>query len=168
MRYATADDGGTDLMNPRELVLTVLAVMLGLASLAAPARADCYTMCSDYYEGNCTQYTQTCTDTSEAPRLSYGAIAYGRNSGAYGFSHSLDSEAKAKSVAMRNCSAHGTDCKVMVWFEHKCGAVAARSDSTVAYWGLANGERDARSEAMSQCVKDKGRQCEVKVSHCSR
>jgi hypothetical protein len=156
-------------MNLRWLVLTILGVMLGLASLAAPARADCYTMCSDYVEGNCTEYTQTCTDdTSSAPRLSYGAIAYGRTSEAYGYSHNWGSETKAESVAMHNCIAHGSDCKVMVWFEHKCGAVAARGDHAFAYWGLAYSERDARNEAMSQCVKDKGQQCAVKVSHCSK
>jgi hypothetical protein len=146
---------------------------IGLAAMltgGAPVWAfqDCWTSCSRYVEGRCVEYTQTCTDRSSAPAASYGAIAYGRMSQAFGYSHRWDSRAKAESVAMKNCGKHGTDCEVMVWFERKCGAVAVPSGSTAAYWGLGNSDGEARSIAMGQCTKDNGRQCEVKVSHCSK
>ena len=168
---SAAANGGRTMKSvaARQIALGVGLGILLVFSGAAPARAqECSTSCSRYEEGECVEYMHTCTDTSSAPRPSYGAIAYGRNSGAYGFSHSWDSEAKAESVAMENCGKHGTDCEVMVWFERKCGAVAARSDSTVAYWGLGNSDGEARSVAMNRCAKDNGSQCEVKVSQCSK
>jgi hypothetical protein len=145
-----------------------LAVLLVFSGSAPTWAQACSFSCSNYIEGQCSEYTTTCNGTPSAPRPSYGAIAYGRKSGAYGYSHSWDSEAKAESVATQNCAQHGSDCEVMVWFERKCGAVAGRSDSTIAYWGLGNSDSEARNVAMSQCTKDNGRQCEVKVSQCSK
>jgi hypothetical protein len=145
-----------------------MAILLVLSG-AAPAWAQaCSFSCSNYIEGQCSEYTTSCSGTPSAPGPSYGAIAYGRKSGAYGYSYSWDSEAKAESVATQNCAKNASDCEVMVWFERKCGAVAARSDSSVAYWGLGNNDSEARSVAISQCTKDNGRQCEVKVSRCSK
>ncbi len=144
-----------------------LAVWLALGA-GAPAWAQvCHEECSDYYEGQCSQYTTTCTNP-EPPKPSYGAIAYGRKSQVYGYSYGWGDQDKAESVAMENCAKNGKDCEVMVWFDRKCGAVAARSDSTIAYWGLGDGAGAANSQAMSQCAKDGGKSCEVKVSHCSR
>jgi hypothetical protein len=149
------------------LVLTGTGMLLALG-LAAPAHAQvCHEECSDYYEGQCSQHTTTCTNP-EPPKPAFGAIAYGRNSGAFGYSYGWDSQAKAESVAMENCGKNGKDCEVMVWFDRKCGAVAARSDSTAAYWGLGDGAGAANSQALSQCTKDGGQNCEVKVSQCSR
>jgi Domain of unknown function (DUF4189) len=142
------------------------AVALALGWHAPAWAQDCTTTCDEYDNGTCVIERHTCT--FEPPKPSYGAIAYGRKSGAYGYSHGWGDQAKAESVAMENCAQHGSDCEVMVWFDRKCGAVAARSDSTIAYWGLGDGAGAANSQAMSQCTKDGGRGCEVKVSHCSR
>ena len=144
------------------------AVVLLALGVAAPARTQvCETYCSDYYEGRCSAHETKCTNP-EPPRPSYGAIAYGRKSGAYGFSYKWDSKSNAESVAMQNCAKRGTDCEVMVWFDRKCGAVAARANGTTAYWGLGDGVGAARAQAMRQCTKDGGKNCEVKVSQCSR
>ena len=144
-----------------------LALFMAFAAIA-PARAQvCSTMCSRYEEGNCVEHEQTCV-TPPAPKPSYGAIAYGRKSQAFGYSFQWDSQAKAESTALQNCAKNGPDCEVMVWFDRKCGAVAARSDSTVAYWGLGETVGQARTTAISQCTKDGGRQCGVKVSQCSQ
>ncbi|MFI5382339.1 MAG: DUF4189 domain-containing protein, partial [Tepidisphaerales bacterium] len=68
--------------------------------------------------------------------------------------------------ALQNCAQHGNDCEVMVWFEHKCGAVAA-GDGTDAFWGLGDSDGEARAEAQNKCVSGGGANCEVQVSQCS-
>ena len=154
-------------MRTRRFFLIGLAAMLA-GSAPVWAWQDCWTSCSRGVEGRCVEYTQTCTERSSAPAASYGAIAYGRKSQAFGYSHGWDSRTKAESVAMQNCGKYGSDCEVMVWFERKCGAVAVPRGSTAAYWGLGNSDGEARSIAMGQCTRDNGRQCAVKVSHCSK
>jgi hypothetical protein len=149
----------------RELAL--LGVVLGWS---APAWAwqSCSTECSRYEEGDCVEHTQTCTEeTPPPPAESYGAIAYGRTSRAFGYSYSWGSRAKAESVALNNCGQHGDDCEVMVWFERKCGAVASGQGST-AWWGLGNNEGQARADALDKCANDGGEGCEIRVSQCSR
>jgi hypothetical protein len=144
------------------------AGVLLVLSFAAPARAQvCHEECSDYYEGQCSQHTTTCTNP-EPPKPAFGAIAYGRKSGAFGYSYSWGDQAKAESVAMENCGKNGNDCEVMVWFDRKCGAVAARSDSDAAYWGLGDGAGAARTNAINKCTQNGGQNCTVKVSQCSR
>jgi hypothetical protein len=138
------------------------------AILAAPASAQiCSTMCSRYEEGECVEYEHTCVSEPSPPRPSFGAIAYGKASDAFGFSFGWNSQAKAESVALRNCAQHGSDCEVMVWFDRRCGAVAARGDHKCVYWGLGNSARAAQNVALTQCTKDHGPTCAVKVSQCS-
>ncbi len=150
-------------------VITGAALLLALsAGMGAPAQAQvCTTTCSMYEEGECVEYTHTC-ETPAPPKPAFGAIAYGRKSGAWGYSYNWESRDRAQNEAMKNCAQNGNDCEVMVWFDRECGAVAARGDSDAAYWGLGDGEGAAREEAMRQCAKDGGKQCEVKVSRCSR
>ncbi len=142
-----------------------------LLRLAAPAWAwqSCSTSCSMYQDGDCIEHTQTCTEEGPpaAPAESYGAIAYGRTSRAYGFSYSWPSRAKAESIALNNCGQHGDDCEVMVWFDSKCGAVAAGQGSS-AWWGLGDGDGQARADALDRCANDGGEGCAVQVSQCSR
>jgi hypothetical protein len=154
-------------MRARRFFLIGLAAML---ASGAPAWAieRCTTSCDQSFGGNCVTRRTHCENDSSAPTVTYGAIAFGRKSQAFGYSHGWDSQAKAESVAMQNCGKHGTDCEVMVWFERKCGAVAVRSNSTAVYWGLGNSAAEAQRIAMDQCTKNNGQQCEVKVSHCSK
>jgi len=145
-----------------------LAAFCVLLGWAAPGWAwqSCSTECSRYEEGDCVEHTQTCTEVSP-PAESYGAIAYGRTSRAFGYSYSWPSRAKAESVAMNNCGEHGDDCEVMVWFDRRCGAVAVGQGST-AWWGLGNNEGQARADALDKCANDGGEGCEIRVSQCSR
>lgn len=147
-------------------------LLCGFAAMlvfSTPARAFeiCETRCADYREGKCVREEQRCHEESP-PQPMYGAIAYGRKSGAYGYSHGWSSRNKAESVALENCARHGGDCEPMLWFDRKCGAVVAPSSGTKAYWGYGDGVGQARAEALRQCEKDGGRQCQVKISHCSR
>jgi hypothetical protein len=134
-----------------------------------PASAQCSFGCNRYVQGQCVEY-RTCTPGvpgSSAPAPSFGAIAYGRTSRAWGHSFHWGSQAKAESVAMQNCAKRGDDCEVMVWFKRKCGAVAS-GEGTSAFWGLGNSDGQARAEAKNKCVSDSGKDCEVQVSACSR
>lgn len=135
----------------------------------APAYAQfCTSMCSRYEEGQCVEYEHTCTSGPSVPQVSFGAIAYGKTSGAWGYSYGWNSRAKAEAVAMQNCAQNGHDCESIVWFDRKCGAVAARGDRKYVYWGLGNNARTAQNVALNECRKDRGPSCAVKVSQCSR
>lgn len=151
----------------RKLFLGLAATLIPI-SLIGPARTqeNCQTTCSRYEEGQCVETSKFCTPIP--PSHSYGAIAYGRESKAYGYSYRMSSQADAERTAMQKCAEKGTDCEMMVWFDFKCGAVTAHPDSKTAYWGWGDGEGEARANAMTQCMNDGGGKCEVKVSQCSR
>jgi hypothetical protein len=152
----------------RKLALSAAPAIALVLCWMLPASAQiCSTMCSRYEEGECVEYEHSCVN-EPAPSPSFGAIAYGKGSDAFGFSYGWNSQAKAEAVAMQNCAQHGSDCEVMVWFDRRCGAVAARSDHKYVYWGLGDGDGAARSVALNQCTKDHGPSCTVKVSKCSR
>ncbi len=156
----------------RGIAAIALGILLAVAA-GAPTRvqAYCATECKRYdpKQGYCIEYgpvSPGCTDQS-APARSYGAIAYGLTSGAWGTSYHWGSEAKAESAAMQRCAEHGKDCEVMVWFERKCGAVAL-GQGTTAFWGLGDSDGQARADAQSKCVNGGGKDCEVEVSECSK
>jgi hypothetical protein len=152
----------------RGIAAIALGVLLALAA-GAPARAQipCSTVCSRYDQGQCVEHTHYSCTTPTPPPASYGAIAYGLTSGAWGTSYRWGSQAKAESSAMQQCAQHGTDCEVMVWFERKCGAVAT-AEGTTAYWGLGDTDGEARADAQKKCTEDGGKICEVQVSECSK
>jgi serine/threonine-protein kinase len=144
----------------------VFGVFLALLACGAARAEVCTTTCSAYNQGECVEHTQTCTNPTPPPP-NYGAIAYGRKSGAWGESYGWDSEGKAEGVAMGDCAEHGKDCEVMVWFRNECGAVAsAKGDK--AYWGIGDGEGAARGNALANCKKDGASDCEIEASQCSR
>jgi hypothetical protein len=151
----------------RGIAGAAFGVLLALtAGTPAWAQVPCSTVCSRYDQGQCVQYTHYDCGTPSTPAASYGAIAYGRTSQAFGYSHRWGSEAKAESVAMQNCGQHGDDCEIMVWFENKCGAVVSGGGAT-AFWGLGNSENEAQADAQKKCQDGGGSDCEVQVSHCS-
>ena len=138
----------------------------------APAWGVCFSnpYCGRYESGQCVEQIIPHCDyrtAPTAPSYSYGAIAYGRTSGAWGYSHRWGSQAKAESVAKENCAQRGDDCEVMVWFDRKCGAVVASEDSS-PFWGLGDSDAQARAAAQDKCANGGGKACEVQVSHCSR
>ena len=147
--------------------IATAAVAAAIALAVSASAQACVSGCSNYIEGKCSQWT-TCIPGSSPPvsMPSYGAIAYGRGSRAWGNSYRRGSRAKAESVAMQNCAQHGDDCEVMVWFDRRCGAVAV-GEGTAAYWGLGRSDSQARSIAQKQCENDGTKDCEVLVSRCS-
>lgn len=151
-------------------VLFALGVLLALTA-GRPARAQipCSTVCTNYIQGQCSQYTHySCNGSgTTGPAASYGAIAYGVTSGAWGSSYKWGSRAKAESSAMKSCAEHGNDCEVIVWFDRKCGAVAT-GDGTNTFWGLGDSEATARTAAQDNCAKGGGKQCEIQAAECSK
>jgi len=151
----------------RAAVLGVLFVLTALAPVCA--YAYCADICLLQQNGLCVDTQHYCTedDSKTAPASSYGAIAYGRTSKAWGASYHWESQSKAESVAMQKCKENGDDCEVMVWFKGQCGAVAA-GEGTNAFWGLGGSAAQARAQAQSKCEEGGGKGCEIEASECSR
>src|ERR1700688_239545 len=149
------------------IAATAFGILLALTAGAPSARAQipCSTVCSNYIEGKCSQYTHySCNGAApSAPARSYGAIAYGPTSGAWGSSYHWGNEAKAESAAMKTCAEHGSDCEVEVWFDRKCGAVASGGPKT-AFWGLGDSESQARADAQQKCEQGGGKACRIQAS----
>jgi hypothetical protein len=87
-------------------------------------------------------------------KRSYGAIAYSATDGGYGWSYGWDDQKKAESVAMKNCSAHGSAYKSTVWYYNSCGAVAA--DGKIVTWGTHLVRQKAERIAMAKCAQAGG------------
>lgn len=142
---------------------------------SATAYADCFDQCmsikncwhkGESYSSYCGSAEVNCNmscETQKANRKSYGAIAYSRKDGGYGFSHGQESQKQAENMAMEYCKQNGERCRSMVWFQNSCGAVAAIGRKTG--WGHADTEYEAQDKALKDCGK---KNCEVKVSHCSQ
>src|SRR5262249_15208838 len=120
---------------------TALGVMLALATHGPPARADCVadcrssTYCDSQMEasGECGRklnggYLSQCN----RPQTSYGAIAYGAESTAYGYAYDQPSESAAGRRALSDCRKHGDDCRLVVSFSNGCAALAAGDGETFA------------------------------------
>jgi Domain of unknown function (DUF4189) len=150
---------------PMKRAIRLAVMAFGVLATTTAQAQFCSTTCSRYEEGQCVEHTQTCS-TPSAPADSYGAIAYSRTSGAFGYSYKWASRAKAESVAMQNCAQHARDCQVTVWYDRECGAVAADQGPT-AFWGTGNTVSQARTAAQNECMKGGRKGCAVQVSQCS-
>ncbi|HEV8015918.1 MAG TPA: DUF4189 domain-containing protein [Stellaceae bacterium] len=150
----------------KQMAMLAAAAFCVLLWLAVTAQAQCSTVCSNYIEGECSEHTTTCAAPAP-PRPDYGAIAYGRKSGAWGYSYNWDTKEDAENNALKNCAANGDDCEVTVWYQHECGAVASAAGDA-AYWGVGDGTGDAGANALASCKKDGGKNCKIEVAQCSR
>ena len=90
----------------------------------------------------------------------FGAIAYHRASGSYGFAVDRRSAREAKVEALKQCS--NTDCEVVLSLKASCGAVAKSPKSHFASRGTTREE--AETKARRQC----GARCEVVVWACTK
>ena len=158
-------------------MLRVGVVWCAIASLAAlaaagTAHADCVSECDAatacdsemHASGECARRLNDCY-INECNRTTYGAIAYGTKSGAYGWSNDFNDAPAAEKEALHNCSANGDDCQVVVDFWNSCAAVAA--DQDVVAYGLGDTQAKAEDQAMAACTKDGGKQCAVQAWSCT-
>ncbi|HYM62506.1 MAG TPA: DUF4189 domain-containing protein [Thermoanaerobaculia bacterium] len=96
----------------------------------------------------------------------YGAIAYSKRTGHYGYSSRALSRGEAEDRALRNCE--GRDCRIEVWFRNSCGALATGSDGYVTGWAHDTSASEARERALRECRDRDGRRCRVIIWTCAR
>ncbi|MBA98465.1 MAG: DUF4189 domain-containing protein [Sulfitobacter sp.] len=113
------------------------------------------------------------TVAQSAAAQTFGAIAYSIQSDKYGRSWNLDSRKAAEASALKFCkAAGGKGCKVGVWLEDSCGALAASETSkSMKQTGISYGFKTAsasHARALAECeARDGAGTCQVKASVCS-
>ncbi len=96
---------------------------------------------------------------------SWGAIAYSAQDKGFGYSEGWSDLENAKKTAMENCEKHSAKCKLWLWYDHECGAIAA--DGNTVAWGTATAKSNAERRALMECKKAGGKKCVISVSQCS-
>jgi hypothetical protein len=96
----------------------------------------------------------------------YGAIAYSRRSGHYGYFRGAESQAGAERRALEKCE--GRDCRIVGWFRNSCGALATGEDGQVTGFGHDNRLDEAKERSVRNCRENGGRRCRVVISACAR
>jgi hypothetical protein len=96
----------------------------------------------------------------------YGAIAYSRRTGHYGYWKGAESQAGAERHALDACARR--DCKIEVWFRNSCGALATGEGGQVVGWAHDNNLREAEEQAVRACRNEGGHRCKVLISSCAR
>jgi hypothetical protein len=153
------------------LALSFAVVVLGtLAVTPSQAQNQCIDRCfsnfSPMQNGGSTELRNECLSQCKGPSVSYGAIAYGAKSAAYGYSYSKGNMADALHTAMTNCQQHGGDCKIVVSFSSGCAAVAAVESKGVYSVGQGGSQAQSQSKAMSVCTSAHGRGCQIEAWTC--
>jgi Domain of unknown function (DUF4189) len=147
-----------------------------VALMPAPARADCMSSCSSSYTPNVfpndwysrlTSCQQSCALHPQPASTAYGALAYGKDSTAWGFSYGQSSAAVAAKVALDQCKPNGDDCRVVYNFSNTCAALAAVEEKGVYAAAHAASRRGAEQAAIAACTRDNGDGCVMEVSTCS-
>lgn len=139
---------------------------------------DCYPDCMNasncwgpgapndsYCSGTQVQCSYQCSHQQNGGK-SYGAIAYSAKDGGYGYSDGQGDQKQAEKTALKYCKQHGKKCESLIWFYNSCGAVAA--DGKKVGWAQHASSSAAQQNALQFCRKQGGKNCEIKVVHCSR
>ena len=152
----------------------IIGILTSLAAFMAtgPAQADCVSSCQAsvycdsemHASGECASKLNDCY-ISECNRTTYGAIAYGAKSGAFGWANDFNDAPSAEKEALSDCRANGDDCQVVVDFWNTCAAIAA--DQAVVAYGLGDTQGKAQDQAIAACTKDGGTQCVVQAWSCT-
>jgi hypothetical protein len=144
-----------------------LALIVSIAA-ANPASADCVASadCSSTMlaAGECARSLND-GGTHLCKGRSYGAIAYGAQSGSIGWSRAFADPQAAENEALSDCANHGGDCRVVIDFWNACAAVAA--DGPHVAYGLGDDQRLADAGAMAACQEAGGTRCAVQGGSCS-
>ena len=164
-------------MKSHHVRLALLLAGLALAFLptaSAQQKLRCWDECTAV--AGCTNSTGTgdfCAtlrskcDERCGGRRWWGAIAYSKPDGAWGASWGWTEVEGAKKRAMARCVASkAPNCKVWIFFEDQCGAIAA--DGALTGWGTAADKGTAMRRAVQECRSAGGANCTVKASACSK
>lgn len=96
----------------------------------------------------------------------YGAIAYSKSTGAYGYSGDYPTRAIAEERALSECRARGSGCEVVIWFRNACAALATAGNGARG-WAWSPTKAKAERSALEYCKKHGGRDCVVLCWSCS-
>ncbi len=96
----------------------------------------------------------------------YGAIAYSKSTGAYGYSGDYPTRAIAEERALSECRARGSGCEVVIWFRNACAALATAGNGARG-WAWAPTRAKAEGSALDYCRKHGGQDCVVLCWSCS-
>lgn len=100
-----------------------------------------------------------------AQAQSFGAIAYSPPTGQWGWSHQYGDRASAEARALAECQGAATHgCRVAIWFNNACGALAVGPNGWGTGWGDVVGR--AQAEAMGVCGQH-SRGCTIRMDVCS-
>ncbi|WP_374448774.1 DUF4189 domain-containing protein [Stella sp.] len=100
----------------------------------------------------------------------FGAIAYSRTTGDYGYAHGQPSRARAEQVALGFCTGQrnrAADCAVLVWFWNACAALATAGNGAFGSDHAAD-RGAAQQSALRICSSYGGANCRVVQTVCSR
>ena len=141
----------------------------GFGSFVSPAYAqDCHWDIGPFRaDGGPRNEEWACNDYSRVEPRSYVAIAVSDSTLHWGRSWAKNSRREAELAAIADCRRNATDCKVVVWGQYRCLALAISRPEKM--WGVDLGHypETASSKAMAQCREGGGKSCAV-VSHpCS-
>ena len=84
--------------------------------------------------------------TAAEAQNKFGAIAYNKSSGRYGYSYNYNSRGEAEDRALSECTG---SCDIVVWFKNACGALATGNGGWGAAW--APSRRGAENKAVDAC-----------------
>ncbi len=147
-----------------------LAVGSGVAGSAASAQSvnSCIDQCFNAHidQPGHTELRDMCVEQCGKPKVLFGAIAYGPESQATGWSYDYETEDQARHRALSNCAPHGKDCRVVTSFSNSCGAVAAGTNLRYAVGEGVTAEQ-AQADAVAKCTRAGGTDCEFQAWSCS-
>jgi Domain of unknown function (DUF4189) len=99
---------------------------------------------------------------------SYGAVAWDKETGKYGWSRNQATAQKAEELAISGCGATG--CKVVIRISNPtlCGALATTSDGKNAGGASRKTQDEARIAALASCKKTNKGECVIRIAECGK
>lgn len=154
--------------------LGVLALFVGIG-LAGEVEAGCRQVCTEAIDGcwgTSGDERWRCERSASSPSCetvcseSYGAIAYSRQTGAWGYSFDHRSQERASRTARGQCARRAPDCQIVVNFKDQCGAIAESTRGQVRP-GLGRTRKEAEDRSLAACRTAGGKVCTVVAWSCS-
>jgi hypothetical protein len=98
----------------------------------------------------------------------YGAIAWDKATGKYGWSRNQSSAQKADELALAGCGASGCEVVVRMTSAALCGALATTKDRKAVGAASRKTAADARLAALADCRKSTDGECVIRTSGCTK
>ncbi len=157
---------------PLLLLLFILTLGMKPSRSTSAVGGDCLyncegSTCYDFSNKSqfCGDLRAKCLARCSGKKL-WGAIAYSPPDEQFGFAYEFDTLPDAKKRAMDQCQKTGKACKLWVYYENQCGAVAA--DGNIVTWGTDFLKEKAQQGALAECRKGGGKNCKIEVWSCSK